>query len=80
MQLARLLKAVALLVVTAVLVPIVTATGESLDRYWLAAFPCFFLLGTWLQRWPVVAVGLMVASTGWLFVLSYNFARLVWVG
>ena len=62
------------------LVPLVSGTGESLDRYWLAAFPFFFLLGWWLRRWPVAAFALMGLSAVWLFVLSYNFARIVWVG
>jgi len=62
------------------LVPLLSGTGESLDRYWLAAFPFFFLLGWWLRRWPIAAVTLMALSSTWLFVLSYNFARVIWVG
>ena len=67
-------------VILVFLAPLLSGTGESLDRYWLAAFPFFFLLGWWLRRWPLVAAGLMVLSTGWLFLLSYNFARIIWVG
>lgn len=67
-------------VILVFLVPLFTGTGESLDRYWLAAFPVFFLIGWWLRRWPVAAIGLMALSTVWLFVLSYNFARVIWVG
>jgi hypothetical protein len=62
------------------LVPLISGTGESLDRYWLAAYPVFFLVGWWLRRRPIIAVGLMALSSVWLFILSYNFARLVWVG
>ena len=62
------------------LVPLLSGTGESLDRYWLAAFPFFFLLGWWMRRWPIAAVTLMAVSSAWLFVLSYNFARVIWVG
>jgi len=46
-------------VILVFLVPLLTGTGESLDRYWLAAFPIFFLIGWWLRRWPIVAVGLV---------------------
>ena len=67
-------------VILVFLVPLLTGTGESLDRYWLAAFPIFFLIGWWLRRWPIVAAGLMTLSTVWLVVLSYNFARIIWVG
>jgi len=62
------------------LVPLLSGTGESLDRYWLAAFPFFFLLGWWLRRWPIAAGALMALSSVWLLVLSYNFARVIWVG
>ncbi len=67
-------------IVVVLLVPLVSGTGESLDRYVLAAFPAFFLLGWWLRRWPIAAVALMALSSAWLFVLSYNFARVIWVG
>lgn len=67
-------------VILVLLVPLLSGTGESLDRYLLAAFPLFFLLGWWLRRWPVMAAGLMALSTAWLFYLSYNFAHVIWVG
>jgi hypothetical protein len=77
----RLLKAAELAWVAIVfVVPLLSGTGESLDRYWLAAFPVFFLFGWWLRRGPMLATVMIGASSVWLFALAYNFGRGIWAG
>lgn len=62
------------------ILPLLSGTSESLDRYWLAAFPAFMLIGWWLRRSSATAVAAMAASTAWMAVLVYNFGRVVWAG
>lgn len=47
----------------------------SLSRYMLAAFPVFFLFGTWFQRWPTLVIPVLVASGVFLFILTETMAR-----
>jgi hypothetical protein len=47
----------------------------SLSRYMLAAFPIFFLFGTWLQKAPALVIPVMIASGILLFILTETMAR-----
>jgi hypothetical protein len=42
----------------------------STNRYLLAAFPAFFLMGWWLRRRPLLAVPAVLAGLVAMFVLS----------
>ena len=57
-----------------------TGTVDGMGRYVLDLFPCFFLIGEWMRRWPVFAFAYGFGGLGYGTVLLHRFVHLVYVG
>ena len=51
-----------------------------MGRYVLDLFPCFFLIGESMRRWPVFAFAYGFGGLGYGTVLLHRFVHLVYVG
>ena len=56
-----------------------SGSTDSVQRYLLALFPCFFLLSDFLRRRPVLAFAYLFGSLGLLVTLLTRFVNWIWV-
>jgi hypothetical protein len=56
-----------------------SGSTDSVQRYLLALFPCFFLLSDFLRRRPALAFAYLFGSVGLLVTLLTRFVNWVWV-
>ena len=56
-----------------------SGSTDSVQRYLLALFPCFFLLSDFLRKRPVLAFAYLFGSLGLLVTLLTRFVNWIWV-
>ncbi len=56
-----------------------SGSTDSVQRYLLALFPCFFLLSDFLRRRPALAFAYLFGSLGLLVTLLTRFVNWIWV-
>jgi hypothetical protein len=56
-----------------------SGSTDSVQRYLLALFPCFFLLSDFLRRRPALAFAYLFGSLGLLMTMLTRFVNWIWV-
>ncbi|HUF54166.1 MAG TPA: glycosyltransferase 87 family protein [Dehalococcoidia bacterium] len=61
-------------------IPLMAGRLESVNRYIIAAFPMFMVMGLIVERWPAVKTPLIAVFLGFFFLLVVRFSTYEWAG